>query len=1488
MGSSDYGLESPIKKINARKDMRNGSDQLTNFAKSLQELPQINETQNGWYLNKSNNEQLELTSIMSPKAQSRFSDVSKSTSFSRPFTCVSFVSSTTVGTSLTQKIERLNKVSLKSTAKHLIQCSKQIEQALRNNRLTLKSMLTVPEIVMYLHNTDVNLSLSQLQNVLVGVLLIQRINSDFQISIKTILKSCQNYVDQCEIEHKDFFNKSKSDKIIDEIRDYIYNKGLELRVLFQRSTESDNDNYEKTVMTLEQFTTFIKNIVSDKFSTRDVETVYRNLVSQKPFNYKRFKKNFRYIQILFITYSPQPVDDIWFNTGLKIIRDYIIKKKSSSQEAFERFILMLGSKDQPRLTKYQFRDIMKRENLPFSLAQIDFLFSKFDQNNDGYIDLNKWQQFIQDDHDILYKMGKRLMDAPLNFTQFKECIMKVDSSLNPLQIKSLYELLKNSDDNKVEVAQIIKNLTGEQADTVNFKKIMTKRIQDYLTKNQLLISIRAKFQEADRNNEGLVTPEQLLKILLDIKVPALKLELEKYIRQIKKNQKGLIYYQKLVQTFENQKENFPLKSLGVRLAVFLKQNNLDHRSLIAKLIQTKNQSKSNKKQSRDDKSINLDNRIGESDMQNFLARINFHDFFDDQSTSTAILSTPEKGSNSFSNRLLQSSSHLSRTGFGGYSTSSAATMSFIGSHMEQASNKKLFPTENLVGDKLVEVVNKVRNDLKHKGLNPIQGFQKLDINQTGLISYPVFSEQIDKFSTLSEAIKEKLFAQMDHLKTGLISSEQFCDLFNKSITVLRDPIQTHIADTFDWEQTVIKEIKQWIVEKNYSSTEAFKIIDQDFDGNISIEDLKGFLLQVMKLENEDIQNTKLNRLYKILDISKTDKIFPSDFEGVYSSILQLQTNARDENGKTTTFRSRILQNQQSALNKSQKQDDLNTFNWQIGCIYQIGKFISEKYSTLQESFENIVSQQREQELKIRYGDFLNFINKYNVLNGFNLTNQLLQKLFAAMDPHRKGYLTMNDWKLHFSEFKNIETKLLDIKGALTATFNSVQQAFQFMIDKSKSSEINFEGFKKTMDQVLPGRHQQSQLQLIWDSIVGQGLVFKSDSQMHDMINKHLLKTSMSKSISIINTRGNLRNQSALTNNSQNPGYTNITQMLLQNQNQLYSKLQQSPDQIKNSQASHELRAATFFSNMIDPVTQQKISNDLTLDRLRKNLQAMGVTNLKELCQANANGKTSSIEFKNSMKRLNINSKDIDRLMEVLVIDEELIDLRGNNRLKGLKKMMYEQMTSPEDAFRFFDKEGKGRLTYNDFQSLISNLYQLQSDEPPTYPIIKDMFDQIDIRKDGIIDINEWTKTFLSQQAQVSRSMQGFAKRGGSMQPRSENEMINMSSWVSSKDYTNLLNLITKNKKALEKLYKESLNQDGFIRFEEAKKLLIDFLRKQMLNENAIQLKLEDWQIQQIASPFQELKHGDFIMNYQKMLDTIKDRHRVLAGFPKIFEQINIR
>mmetsp|Transcript_32138 Transcript_32138/g.31451 ORF Transcript_32138/g.31451 Transcript_32138/m.31451 type:complete len:180 (+) Transcript_32138:334-873(+) len=176
------------------------------------------------------------------------------------------------------------------------------------------------------------------------------------LSLKSILKACENYLEQSDFENRDFFNKSKLDKILDQIRDAIYSQKIDIKQQFMKLTESDSENYDKSVMTLEQFSKFIRHSLGDKLSTRELEQVYKNIVNKKPLQFKRFHKVF----------SHKQVSSEWFVVGVKILRDYIVRKKLTSTLAFEKFLMLEGQVQSGKLNKYQIREAFKKEQLPFT------------------------------------------------------------------------------------------------------------------------------------------------------------------------------------------------------------------------------------------------------------------------------------------------------------------------------------------------------------------------------------------------------------------------------------------------------------------------------------------------------------------------------------------------------------------------------------------------------------------------------------------------------------------------------------------------------------------------------------------------------------------------------------------------------------------------------------------------------------------------------------------------------------------------------------------------------------------------------------------------------------------------------------------------------------------------------------------------------------------------------------------------------------------
>ena len=64
--------------------------------------------------------------------------------------------------------------------------------------------------------------------------------------------------------------------------------------------------------------------------------------------------------------------------------------------------------------------------------------------------------------------------------------------------------------------------------------------------------------------------------------------------------------------------------------------------------------------------------------------------------------------------------------------------------------------------------------------------------------------------------------------------------------------------------------------------EAFKCFDRDFDGFIKKDDLRWSILNILKVKEEEILPTKLDRLFRLIDFYKTNQIQLSDFQRLLS------------------------------------------------------------------------------------------------------------------------------------------------------------------------------------------------------------------------------------------------------------------------------------------------------------------------------------------------------------------------------------------------------------------------------------------------------------------------------------------------------------------------------------------------------------------------------------------------------------------------------
>ena len=113
------------------------------------------------------------------------------------------------------------------------------------------------------------------------------------------------------------------------------------------------------------------------------------------------------------------------------------------------------------------------------------------------------------------------------------------------------------------------------------------------------------------------------------------------------------------------------------------------------------------------------------------------------------------------------------------------------------------------------------------------------------------------------------------------------------------------------------------------------MLDIDFDGSISKEDIKEFLQTVLKVSELEITQPRLERVFKLFDHFKRGHIHLEDFTRIFETQMNITSNSKRVNmAKSFDFN-----------------NSSDILDWKANARQQIGLLLSKKYPSIRTSFD---------------------------------------------------------------------------------------------------------------------------------------------------------------------------------------------------------------------------------------------------------------------------------------------------------------------------------------------------------------------------------------------------------------------------------------------------------------------------------------------------------------------------------------------------------
>jgi len=236
--------------------------------------------------------------------------------------------------------------------------------------------------------------------------------------------------------------------------------------------------------------------------------------------------------------------------------------------------------------------------------------------------------------------------------------------------------------------------------------------------------------------------------------------------------------------------------------------------------------------------------------------------------------------------------------------------------------------------------------------------------------------------------------------------------------------------------------------------------------------------------------------------------------------------------------------------------------------------------------------------------------------------------------------------------------------------------------------------------------------------------------------------------------------------------------------------------------AHQKLLTPFDDDPLEKVRRVIVSspNQNYIDKMKKFLDDHKISG----------GICNEFEFKNMLKSLclgltNVEIDDIIRrsgktydgklnmneFFKFVTSKDRNINKAANNlsqTLGEIKQLLYKYYSNPKLAFTFIDSSQSNLMDFEKYRAIVTELYKREDRPMPNFALLKNTYDYIDLKKDGLIDMVEWTNAFGNMKGKLD-----------AIKPKNnehKKQLQKLRKWETSNDVINIYKEIAKNRKII--------------------------------------------------------------------------------------------